>query len=138
MEYVIKEIKEKLMDNYLKDVIECKGISVDDKLKIIRDHMNDELKEKAKLEKPTVKRLGDHIVIMGENYTDEQLVEVIGDTFMNSDDDELRLLAGKWLLENVFGKAKVKKGTFGTIRDVTIDTHIYLNGSQINSAKFTW
>lgn len=237
MEYVITDLKDNSMDNYLKDIITIKGLDIDKKLEMIKTYMNDVLKEKLELdrmlgttksimievdgekfkllidngisisvysledlgslikkvnkdadytdiiqylfnlacnesfsefdiklvkclnsntsndkleratnswlkcaeeEKPRVYKLDKHIVIMGKNYTDEQLVEVMNDTFLNNEDIELRLLAGEWLSEKIFGKPTIKKGTFVAKEDQIIDGYTYLNSSKIDSAECNW
>lgn len=51
MEYVIKELKDNVTDNYLKDIITIKGISIDKKLEMIKTYMNDVITSKLELER---------------------------------------------------------------------------------------
>lgn len=51
MEYVIKELKDNVTDNYLKDIITIKGISIDKKLEMIKTYMNDVITSKLEFER---------------------------------------------------------------------------------------
>jgi hypothetical protein len=77
---------------------------------------------------PTVKKLGNYIIVTGVDLSDEtELTKVINNTFMNSDDFELRSLAGEWLLKNIFGK------NFKLLEDsaLEIDNILYNNLNPI-------
>lgn len=70
----------------------------------VQDMYFDTLKEVEK-KKPIVKRLGKYMVVTGVDVSDNiEFAKVMNDIFMNSDDYELRVLAGEWIFKNIFGK----------------------------------